>query len=260
MNKGGTIDFTYCQVTMVAADHTSSCFNPEGEIESGGAPCGFIITIPHISARIYHMGDTNITKNMAIINELYKPNILLIPIGDRFTMGPKEAALACKTFFPRANYIVPMHYDTIPLLTGTFEEFKAELERLGVLGKHVTLIDTSTIKDTVKDTWVVDIAELRELHEMIEKLPDMLNLTKYKEDMYDILGEYSLMTNQEWKRPDANADDVPTDDELDLEVLDEENDPYAYNVKREYDDEDLFEYVYDAKTNRWVPEDECPEG
>ena len=59
--------------------------------------------------------------DMELIEELHKPNIIMIPIGDRFTMGPREAALAVKKFFKSARYVFPMHYGTFPLLTGTPE-------------------------------------------------------------------------------------------------------------------------------------------
>ena len=95
MNKGGTIDFGYCKISMTPADHSSCCITPEGHIEAGGDPNGFIITIPHINARLYHGGDTNVFMDMELIEEMYQPQILMLPIGDRFTMGPEGAALAC---------------------------------------------------------------------------------------------------------------------------------------------------------------------
>ena len=132
MNKGGTIDYGYCKVSMTTADHSSSCISNEGHIHSGGDPTGFVITIPHINARIYHGGDTNVFMDMQLIEELYQPNILMIPIGDRFTMGPEGASVACNKFFHSAKHIVPMHFGTFPLLTGTYEDFKAQLEKKGV--------------------------------------------------------------------------------------------------------------------------------
>ena len=123
MNTGGTIDFGYCKVTMTTADHSSCCVTAEGKVESGGNPNGFVLQIPHLNARIYHGGDTNVFMDMELIEELTHPNILMIPIGDRFTMGPEGAALACSRFFTSAQYIIPMHFGTFPLLTGTYEAF-----------------------------------------------------------------------------------------------------------------------------------------
>ena len=117
---------------MVNADHSSSCMCPAGDMHGTGAPIGFVICIPHLNARIYHAGDTNVTSEMGITEELYHPNILMLPIGDRFTMGPEGAALACSNFLKSAAYIIPMHYETFPLLSGTWEGFKAELERRNV--------------------------------------------------------------------------------------------------------------------------------
>lgn len=145
MNKGGTIDYGWCKVTMTTADHSSCCLGPEGHIENGGAPGGFVLHVPHMNARIYHGGDTNVFMDMELIEELNKPNILMIPIGDRFTMGPEGAALACQKFFHSAKLIIPMHYGTFPLLTGTFEAFQAELEKKGVAKEK--LVATDSIKD-----------------------------------------------------------------------------------------------------------------
>jgi L-ascorbate metabolism protein UlaG (beta-lactamase superfamily) len=108
---------------MVNADHSSSCMGQDGHIENGGQPAGFVLNIPHLNARIYHGGDTNVFMDMQIIEDLHHPNFLMIPIGDRFTMGPEGAAFACKKFFKSARYIIPMHYGTFPMLSGTYEGF-----------------------------------------------------------------------------------------------------------------------------------------
>lgn len=138
MNKGGTLDFGYGQVTMTTADHSSSCMCPNGDITDGGAPGGFVLTIPHLNARIYHAGDTNVFMDMELIEELNHPNILLIPIGDRFTMGSEGAAVTVDKFFKSTQLIFPMHFGTFPLLTGTFEGFKESLSKRNVdLGKLI---------------------------------------------------------------------------------------------------------------------------
>ena len=152
MNKGGSIDYGWCKVTMTTADHSSCCLSPEGHIGNGGAPGGFVLHVPHLNARIYHVGDTNVFMDMELIEEMYKPNILLIPIGDRFTMGPEGAALACSRFFKSAKHIVPMHFGTFPLLTGTYEKFEEELKAKGI-DTATKLVDPSTIKDKIEDTW-----------------------------------------------------------------------------------------------------------
>ena len=91
MNKGGELDFGYAKVQMVGADHSSGCLH-DGNMLYGGEPCGFVLTGPNFS--IYHAGDTNVFGDMEIVDYLYKPTHLLLPIGGHFTMGPREAAFA----------------------------------------------------------------------------------------------------------------------------------------------------------------------
>jgi L-ascorbate metabolism protein UlaG (beta-lactamase superfamily) len=76
---------------------------------------------------LLHMGDTDIFADMALINEVYRPNIGIVPIGDRFTMGAKLAAMACKRFFDFET-VIPCHYGTFPIIDQTADEFIAEME------------------------------------------------------------------------------------------------------------------------------------
>ena len=87
-------------------------------------PGGFVIEAPSL-ATVYHAGDTDVFSDMKLIDEMYAPRILMLPIGDHFTMGPKGAAIAARYFDPAA--IIPIHYATFPMLTGTVEEFKQHL-------------------------------------------------------------------------------------------------------------------------------------
>ena len=112
---------------MVGADHSSSCMGPDGHIHMGGEPAGFVLTAHDFS--IYHAGDTNVFCDMEIINYLYRPTHLLLPIGGNFTMGPREAAYAVMRFFSHAKAVIPMHYGTFPLLKGTVEDFEKEIEK-----------------------------------------------------------------------------------------------------------------------------------
>jgi len=137
---------------MTHADHSSCCVCPNGDITNGGEPAGFVFSVPHLDVRIYHAGDTNVFSGMELIEQLWKPNILLLPIGDRFTMGPDGAALACSKFFPSAKWIVPMHYDTFPLLTGTFDAFKSELDK-----RNVDLSKLIFSADLLGEDWHVQI-------------------------------------------------------------------------------------------------------
>lgn len=114
MNKGGTQTVGDIKVTMVHADH--SCGIQDGDqIVYGGEACGFVIEFEN-GVKMYHAGDTNVFGDMAIIRELYAPEIVMLPIGDFYTMGPREAAYACKLLKPTA--VIPMHFGTFPVLTG----------------------------------------------------------------------------------------------------------------------------------------------
>jgi L-ascorbate metabolism protein UlaG (beta-lactamase superfamily) len=120
MNKGGTQQVGDFRVTMVHAVH--SCGIQDGDqIVYGGEACGYVIEFDN-GVKIYHAGDTAVFTDMQIIHELYRPDIAMLPIGDHFTMSPREAAYACKLLQPKA--VIPMHYGTFPMLTGTPGEFK----------------------------------------------------------------------------------------------------------------------------------------
>jgi len=114
MNKGGTQTVGDIKVTMVHADH--SCGITDGdEIVYGGEACGYVIEFEN-GVKMYHAGDTNVFGDMEIIRKLYKPDIAMLPIGDHFTMSPREAAYACGLLKPKT--VIPMHFGTFPILTG----------------------------------------------------------------------------------------------------------------------------------------------
>ena len=117
MNKGGTQKFAQMgvDVTMVDARHSSGVQDGDAMVYAG-EPCGYVLTFKS-GLKIYHAGDTCVFGDMAIIRELYAPEVALLPIGDHYTMGPKEASYAAKLLQPR--WLVPMHYGTFPVLTGT---------------------------------------------------------------------------------------------------------------------------------------------
>jgi L-ascorbate metabolism protein UlaG (beta-lactamase superfamily) len=115
MNKGGTVTVADIKVTMVHADH--SCGIQDGDqLLYGGEAVGFVMEFEN-SVKIYHAGDTNVFGDMKIIHDLYAPDIAMLPIGDHYTMSPREAAYACRLL--RTNTVIPMHFGTFPLLTGT---------------------------------------------------------------------------------------------------------------------------------------------
>jgi L-ascorbate metabolism protein UlaG (beta-lactamase superfamily) len=138
MNKGGTVrlDDLGVSVTMVHADH--SCGIKEGDqILYGGEAVGFVLTLEDGFA-IYHAGDTAVFSDMALIADLYRPHLALLPIGDRFVMSPREAARAVQ-YLTSIEAVVPMHFGTFPLLTGTPDAFASELADAG-LSPHLLVL------------------------------------------------------------------------------------------------------------------------
>ncbi|HTM40498.1 MAG TPA: metal-dependent hydrolase [Terriglobales bacterium] len=120
MNKGGTQAVGDMRVTMVHADHSCGILDGD-QIIYGGEACGFVMEFQN-GLKIYHAGDTAVFGDMQIIRELYAPDIALLPIGDHYVMSPREAAYACKLLRPKA--VVPMHFGTFPVLTGTPAQLK----------------------------------------------------------------------------------------------------------------------------------------
>jgi len=115
MNKGGTQTVGDIKVTMVHADHSCGILDG-GQFIYGGEACGYVIEFS-TGLKIYHAGDTNVFGDMRIIHELYAPDIAMLPIGDHYTMGPREAAYACNLL--QAKTVIPMHFGTFPVLVGT---------------------------------------------------------------------------------------------------------------------------------------------
>jgi len=115
MSKGGTQKAGEIEVTMVHALHSNG-IEDEGKVVYGGEPCGYVVRLPG-GMTMYHAGDTAVFGDMKIIGELYQPELACLPIGDLYTMGPREAALAIRLLGVR--HVIPMHYGTFPVLTGT---------------------------------------------------------------------------------------------------------------------------------------------
>jgi L-ascorbate metabolism protein UlaG (beta-lactamase superfamily) len=127
-NKGGAIEIAGLHVTMTNAVHSSS--TPDGT--PLGDPAGFVIQGPGMPT-IYAAGDTAVHADMALVGDLYTPSIAILPIGDHYTMGPFQAAYAARLI--AAPEIVPGHYGTFGLLTGTPDALRVELARIGVSAK-----------------------------------------------------------------------------------------------------------------------------
>jgi len=124
MNTGGMVNAGPFKVALTAAVHSSSK-QSDGEAIYLGNPHGVIIEVPGHKV-LYHMGDTDIFSDMALINEIYRPQIGIVPIGDRFTMGGKVAAMACHKFFD-FDTIVPCHYGSFPIIDQTVDTFVAAM-------------------------------------------------------------------------------------------------------------------------------------
>ncbi len=121
---GGTVDCGAFAVSFTKAFHSSST-TVDGKPVYLGNPMGLVVT-PKDGPAVYHMGDTDIFGDMALVQEMYRPKIGIVPIGDRFTMGPTSAALACTKFF-QFETILPVHWGTFPMLLQSPEPFLAAL-------------------------------------------------------------------------------------------------------------------------------------
>ncbi|TPP10752.1 metal-dependent hydrolase [Rhizobium glycinendophyticum] len=125
-NTGGTVGFEGFSVTFTNALHSSAQITEDGVSHALGNANGLMLHFDD-EASLLHMGDTDIFSDMQLINELHKPDIGLVPIGDRFTMGGAVAALACQRFFDFKTAI-PCHYGTFPIIDQTPEKFVAGMD------------------------------------------------------------------------------------------------------------------------------------
>ena len=119
MNVGGTVKLPFGSVKMVPAIH--SC------MVAGGVAAGFVIEIG--GQVVYFAGDTGLFSDMKLIGELCGVTVAVLPIGDNFTMGIKEAVVAAE--FVGANNVIPVHYNTWPLIAADADEFKKQVEAKG---------------------------------------------------------------------------------------------------------------------------------
>ncbi len=129
LNKGGTVQHHDVRITMTAAQHSSSWPTAAG-MRTLGNEVGYVIRAQD-DITVYASGDTTVMADMAIIADLYAPDVSILPIGDRFTMGPYEAAYALKLL--RSAAVLPIHHSTFPLMTGTPEQLIEELSQRGVM-------------------------------------------------------------------------------------------------------------------------------
>jgi L-ascorbate metabolism protein UlaG (beta-lactamase superfamily) len=128
MNKGGSQTVGGVTFTMTHAIHSCGILD-DGKIVYGGEAAGYILKFD--DGRVaYFAGDTNVFGDMALIRELYRPELVFLPIGDLFTMGPREAAKACQLLQPAK--VIPMHFGTFPALTGTVDALRENLQGSGI--------------------------------------------------------------------------------------------------------------------------------
>ena len=124
MNVGGV------KITLTDANHSSSGPN----FEYLGEPAGLVVELED-GKTVYFAGDTNVFGDMQLIGRIYRPDLAVLPIGDHFTMGPREAAVALELLgVPRC---VPCHYGTFPLISGTPDE----LRRLAPAGVEIVSLE-----------------------------------------------------------------------------------------------------------------------
>jgi len=131
-NKGGSQKVGDFEVTITHAFHSNS-IEDGGERIYGGEAGGYIVRLPG-GPTLYHAGDTAVFGDMKLIGEIYKPDIACLPIGDLYTMGPREAAFAIRLL--GVKHVIPMHYATFPALTGTPGELRAEAKDVAGLEVH----------------------------------------------------------------------------------------------------------------------------
>lgn len=130
MNKGGTVEVAGVRVTMTTAEHSAGDWNGDaGTTMYLGEPAGFVVELEN-GFRIYHAGDTDVFGDMALIRELHRPDLAMLPIGGHYTMGPREAALAVELL--GVQHVLPIHYGTFPILAGTPAELRDALAARGL--------------------------------------------------------------------------------------------------------------------------------
>lgn len=132
INKGGSQKVGDFEVILTHAFHSNS-IDEDGQKMYAGEAGGYIVKLPG-GLSIYHAGDTNVFGDMRLIGEMYKPDVACLPIGDVFTMGPHEAAMAVRLL--GVKHVIPMHYATFPMLTGTPEALREECKGIPGLEIH----------------------------------------------------------------------------------------------------------------------------
>ncbi|RFC66405.1 metal-dependent hydrolase [Fulvimarina endophytica] len=126
VNTGGTAKFDDFTVTLTQAFHSSGHVEEDGTVTYLGQPNGIVLHFDN-GPTVYHMGDTDIFGDMALIEELHQPKIGIVPVGDRLTMGGAVAAIACRRYF-NFDTVIPVHYGTLPILDENPDRFVEAME------------------------------------------------------------------------------------------------------------------------------------
>lgn len=134
-NKGGTVEVAGIKATMTTAHHSSTLTEGDKIIPMGD-PVGYVLRFSN-GFTVYHAGDTCVTYDMLIIGDLYAPDLSILPIGDHFTMDPRQAAYALKLI--RSRYVIGEHWGTFPILTGTPEALQEACKEFNVTTEVIPL-------------------------------------------------------------------------------------------------------------------------
>lgn len=134
-NKGGSVTVAGVKVTMTNAHHSSSLFE-NGQLIALGTEAGYVLRFSN-GFTVYHTGDTSVTMDMQLIGTLYRPDLTILPIGDHFTMDPRQAAYALKLI--GSAYAIPEHFGTFPILAGTPEALVEHCKEFGVATQVIAL-------------------------------------------------------------------------------------------------------------------------
>lgn len=141
MNKGGMVAVSSgVSVYLTHAFHSSSYDTASGPVYAGEA-CGVVLNFS--GNHIYHAGDTALFSDMELIGDRFSPQVAFLPIGDRFTMGPEDAAIAASLI--RAEITIPIHYKTFDLLTGQYSEFETQCQKHAVFTRELAIGEVVSI-------------------------------------------------------------------------------------------------------------------
>ncbi len=131
-NMGGTIDLGFAKAKMVQAFHSSGIVDEANkQILYAGMPAGFLVFAEGLT--ILHAGDTLLFSDMKLIGDRNQIDVVFLPIGDHYTMGPEDALQAAEWF--NAKLVVPIHHSTFPAIKQDADLFVRQLEERGLKGK-----------------------------------------------------------------------------------------------------------------------------